>query len=56
MSPTSPTGSSILSETRKTSVTSRDGGLCILCGIDLVDVAHIVARKAGDSGQVSETS
>jgi hypothetical protein len=34
----------------------RDGGLCVLCGDDPIDVAHIVARKAGDIGQVIGTS
>lgn len=48
-------GSSVVSESRKVSITSRDGGVCILCGMDPVDVAHIVARKSGDQGRVSET-
>jgi hypothetical protein len=47
-------GSSAISESRKASVTSRDGGLCVLCGMDPVDVAHIVARKSGDHHRVSE--
>ena len=41
--------SSVISETMKSSVLIRDGGLCVLCGDDLVDVVHIVARK-GDIG------
>lgn len=45
-------GSSVVSESRKVSITSRDGGVCILCGMDPVDVAHIVARKSGDQGRV----
>ena len=39
-------GSSAISETRRSNITLRDGGLCVLCGEDPVDVAHIVARKA----------
>ena len=46
-------GSSAISETKRSNVTLRDGGLCVLCGEDPVDVAHIVAQKAGDPGQVS---
>jgi hypothetical protein len=48
-------GSSAVSESRKASVTSRDGGLCVLRGMDPVDVAHIVARKSGEHSEVSET-
>ena len=48
-------GSSAISESRRISVNSRDGGLCVLCGMDPVDVGHVVARKSGDQGQVSET-
>ncbi|KAF5376272.1 hypothetical protein D9615_008557 [Tricholomella constricta] len=39
-------GSSTISDTRRSNVTIRDGGLCVLCGDDPVDVAHIVVRKA----------
>ena len=49
-------GSSVLSETKRSNVSLRDGGLCVLCGDDPVDVAHIVARKSGDVSQVSGTS
>jgi len=57
MPPLSPTdGSSVISEIRKSSVVSRDGGLCVLCGMDPIDVAHIVARKSGDPGRVSGNS
>lgn len=52
--PLSIDGSSLVSESRKASVFSRDGGLCVLCGMDPTDVAHIVARKAGDQNRVSE--
>ncbi|KAM6503830.1 hypothetical protein JOM56_000773 [Amanita muscaria] len=45
-------GSSAVSESQKVSITSRDGGVCILCGMDPIDVAHIVARKSGDQGRV----
>jgi hypothetical protein len=45
-------GSSAMSESRKVSVNSRDGGLCVLCGMDPVDIAHIVAGKSGDHRQV----
>ena len=48
-------GSSAISESRRASVSSRDGGLCVLCGMDPVDVAHIVARKSGDHRRVSDT-
>lgn len=47
--------SSVISETRRTNIQLRDGGVCVLCGDDPTDVVHIVARKAGDVGQVSET-
>jgi len=49
-------GSSVISEERRSNIAIRDGGLCVLCGEDPVDVAHIVARKAGDTGQVAGTS
>lgn len=49
-------GSSAISETRRSNISIRDGGVCVLCGEDPVDVAHIVARKAGDTGQVAGTS
>ena len=42
-------GSSAVYESWKDNVISRDGGLCILCGMDPVDVAHIVD---GDCHQV----
>lgn len=51
--PPATDGSSVISESRRAGVNSRDGGLCVLCGMDPVDVAHIIARKAGDQGQVS---
>ena len=38
------------------SIHSRDGGLCVLCGMDPVDVGHIIARNSGDQDKVSETS
>lgn len=43
-------GSSVVSEW----ITSRDGGVSVLCGMDPVDVAHIVTRKTGDQGRVSD--
>jgi hypothetical protein len=47
-------GSSAVSESWKDNVISRDGGLCVLCGIYPVDVAPIVAHIVyGDSSQVS---
>ena len=46
-------GSSVISESKRANVSVRDGGLCVLCGDDPIDVAHIVARKSGDIGQVS---
>jgi hypothetical protein len=56
MPPTTADGSSAISESRRISVlNSRDGGLCVLCGTDPVDVGHVVARKFGDQGRVSET-
>jgi hypothetical protein len=55
MSPATVDGSSAISESRKLSIISRDGGLCVLCGMDPVGVAHIVARNSGDHGRVSET-
>ena len=36
-------------------MTSRDGGLCVLCGVGPVDIAHIVARKSGDPAHVRKT-
>lgn len=32
----------------------RDGGVCVLCGDDPIDVAHIVTQETGDVGQVNE--
>jgi hypothetical protein len=46
-------GSTVLSESRKDIVTSRDGGLCVLCGMDPTNVAHIISQKSGGDGQVS---
>lgn len=48
-------GSSTISESQTISVITRDGGLCVLCGMDLVDVGQIIAGESGDQGQVSET-
>ena len=45
--------STVLSESRKDIVTSRDGGLCVLCGMDPTNVAHIISQKSGGDGQVS---
>ena len=45
-------GSSVISESRRASIKSRDGGLCVLCGMDPVEVAHIVARKSADHRRV----
>jgi len=47
--------SSAISESQKVCIISRDGGLCVLCGMDPVDVAHIVARNSAAHRQVSET-
>ena len=48
-------GSSAISDFRKEIVISRDGGLCVLCGMYPVDVAHIIARRESDHlDQVSE--
>jgi hypothetical protein len=44
--------SSAISESQKVCITSRDGGLCVLCGMDPVDVAHIVARDSAAHRQV----
>ena len=56
MPPATGDGSSTISESRRISVlNSRDGGLCVLCGMDPVDVGHDVTRKSGDQGRVSET-
>ncbi len=44
--------SSVMSETMRSNVLIRDGGLCVLCGDDPVDVVHIVARKASGIDQV----
>jgi hypothetical protein len=44
------------SEYQKAIAISRDGGLCVLCGIGAVDVAHVVARNSADCRQVSEPS
>jgi hypothetical protein len=41
-------GSSAISDTRKDIVLSRDGGLCVLCGMSPIDIAHIIARKSWD--------
>jgi hypothetical protein len=46
--------SSAVSESQEAIVTYCDGGLCILCGMDPVDVVHIVSRKSGDHRRVSE--
>jgi hypothetical protein len=46
-------GSSAISETRKSNIQIRDSGVCVFCGDDPVDVAHIVARK-GVPGHVAE--
>jgi hypothetical protein len=45
--------SSVISESRRQMITFRDGDACVLCGCYPIDVAHIVARKAGDLGQAS---
>jgi hypothetical protein len=55
MSSATTDDSSIISESRRDSVISRDGGLCVLCGMDPVDVAHVVARESGNQRLVSET-
>jgi len=47
MSPTK--GWNVPSEACKTNISSRDGGVCVLCGIDPVDVVRIVA---GDLDEV----
>jgi hypothetical protein len=46
-------GSSAVSDSRLQLIIFRDGDACVLCGCYPIDVAHIVARKAGDLGQVS---
>ncbi len=46
--------SSAVSESQRAIITSRDGGLCILCGMDPVNVAHIVAPRSGDQSRVSK--
>ena len=55
MPPATADDSSAISESRRINVTSHDGGLCVLCGMDPVDVGHFIAGKSGDQGQVSET-
>ena len=47
--------SSVISEPQKVCIISRDGGMCVLCGMDPVDVVHIVARNSAAHRQVSET-
>jgi len=34
--------SNAISETQEASVSSRDGGMCVICGMYIVDVAHII--------------
>ena len=55
MPPATADGSSTISESWRINVTSCDGGLCVLCGMDPIDVSHIIAQKSGNQGQVSET-
>ena len=49
-------GSNVLSEAKKAIVISRDHGLCILCGMDPTQVAHIIPRKSGDHQRDSRVS
>ncbi len=56
MPQTTSDGSSTISESLRFSINSRDGDLCVLCGMDPVDVGHIIARKSGDQRLVSEIS
>jgi hypothetical protein len=47
---------SVISLTTRETIALRDGGVCVLCGCDTIDVAHITAQKASDFDQVvSET-
>lgn len=39
--------SSVVSEPRKIEIISRDGDLCVLCGVDPVEVAQIIGTKSG---------
>jgi hypothetical protein len=45
-------GSSEISDTRQQMIILRDNDSCVLCGAYPIDVAPIVARKAGDIEQV----
>jgi len=48
-------GSSAIYETQEASVSSRDGGMCVLCGMYIVDIAHIIAQRSTENYLVSVT-
>lgn len=56
MTLTTVDGSTAISESRKVRIASRDGAVCILYGMDPIDVAHIVARKSGNQARVVSDS